>query len=167
MKKKLILRLRSLISKWFQLKTIRWVISIFFVLLRVSKSDKYYILSYNLNGFLVKFLPIWISKVGALVEGDPKAPFSTTTTPRCRWGSYFFPGIDPLYPWSFLIMRHRVPFFESLIWLNLGLNPGLPDHWRTVYSIWQICNLQSKSTRNGQFIPRKNVEEEKKNIFKT
>ena len=33
-----------------------------------------------------------------VVEGDPKTPFSLTTTPRCRGGRYFFPFIAPLYP---------------------------------------------------------------------
>ena len=27
--------------------------------------------------------------------------------------------------------------FESLVWLDLGLNPGLPDHWRILYSLGQ------------------------------
>ena len=27
--------------------------------------------------------------------------------------------------------------FESLVWLNLGLKPGLPDHWWTHYSLGQ------------------------------
>ena len=26
----------------------------------------------------------------------------------------------------------RVPFLKSLVWLDLGLNPGLPGHWRTL-----------------------------------
>ena len=30
-----------------------------------------------------------------------------------------------------------MPFFESLVWLDLGLNPGLPDHWRTLYALGQ------------------------------
>ena len=25
-------------------------------------------------------------------------------------------------------------FSHALVWLNLGLNPGIPDHWRTLYS---------------------------------
>ena len=33
-----------------------------------------------------------------MVEGDPKAPFSLTTTLRCRGGCYSFPWIAP--PWS-------------------------------------------------------------------
>ena len=34
-----------------------------------------------------------------IVEGgDPKAPFSIATTPRCRGGRYPIPRIAPLYP---------------------------------------------------------------------
>ena len=32
-------------------------------------------------------------------------------------------------------MWHQVPFFESLVWLDLGLDPGLLDHWWTLYSL--------------------------------
>ena len=39
-------------------------------------------------------------KLATLVDGDPKAPFSIATTPRCREGSYSIPWISPLYPWS-------------------------------------------------------------------
>ena len=77
-------------------------------------------------------------KVATLVEGDPKAPFSIATTPRCRGGYNFIPWIAPLYLWSISysaeceVRRDQVPFFESLVWLDLGLNSGLPDHWRTL-----------------------------------
>ena len=39
-------------------------------------------------------------KLATIVEGDPKAPFSTATTPRCRGGRYSIPRIAPLYPWT-------------------------------------------------------------------
>ena len=42
-------------------------------------------------------------KLATIVEGDPKAPFSIATTPRCRGGRYSIPWIAPLYPW-YLIM---------------------------------------------------------------
>ena len=35
-----------------------------------------------------------------VVEGDPTAPFSIASTPRCRGGRYSFPWIAPLYPSS-------------------------------------------------------------------
>ena len=28
-------------------------------------------------------------------------------------------------------------FLQSLVWLDLGMNPGPPDHWRTLYSLAQ------------------------------
>ena len=31
--------------------------------------------------------------------------------------------------------------FKSLFWLDMGLNPGLPDRWRTLYSIDQWYNI--------------------------
>ena len=37
-------------------------------------------------------------KLATIVEGDPKAPISIATTPRCRGGRYSIPRIAPLYP---------------------------------------------------------------------
>ena len=37
-------------------------------------------------------------KLATVVKGDPKAPFSKATTPRCRGRQYSFPWIAPLYP---------------------------------------------------------------------
>ena len=39
-----------------------------------------------------------VSKLGTLVEGDPKAHFSIATTPMCRGGHNSIPWIVPLYP---------------------------------------------------------------------
>ena len=33
--------------------------------------------------------------------------------------------------------KHQVPFFVSLVWLDIELNPGLPDHWWTLYPLVQ------------------------------
>ena len=52
-----------------------------------------------------------------VVEGDPKAPFSIATTPRCREGHYFLLYISPLYFWYLpynpecLANMYQVPFF--------------------------------------------------------
>ena len=43
-------------------------------------------------------------KLATIVEGDPKAPFSIATTPRCRGGRYSIPWIAPLYLEPYLIM---------------------------------------------------------------
>ena len=37
-------------------------------------------------------------KLVTVVKGDPKAPFSIATIPRCRGGGYSIPWIAPLYP---------------------------------------------------------------------
>ena len=37
-------------------------------------------------------------KLATVVEGNPKAPFSVATTPRCWGGRYSFPWIVLLYP---------------------------------------------------------------------
>ena len=34
-------------------------------------------------------------------------------------------------------MRYQVPFFESLVWFDLGLNPRLLGHWHTLYTFVQ------------------------------
>ena len=43
-------------------------------------------------------------------------------------------------------------FSEFLVWLDLGLNPSLPDHWRTFYSLghWPSFFLKTLKERNVQ-----------------
>ena len=70
----------------------------------------------------------------------PKVSFSLATNAGGR--CYSFPWVAPLYRWSLpynaecFSRRHKVPFFESLVWLDLGLNPRLPGHWRTLSLTW-------------------------------
>ena len=55
----------------------------------------------NIPGIELKWLNTQVSskvKLATIVEGDPKAPFSIATTPRCRGGRYSIPRIAPLYP---------------------------------------------------------------------
>ena len=54
----------------------------------------------NICIILTVQMNLYVNKLATLVEGDPKAPFSIATTPRCRGGCYSFPWIAPLYPWS-------------------------------------------------------------------
>ena len=128
---------------WFKLKTISRFVSIFFFnfffffffffffSLR-GKIQKFYFRE-NISKRKIKKSKIfrYKSKIG---DDDPKAPFSITTAPRCKGECYSVPWITPLYPWSSpcnavcYAMRYQVPYFESLVWLDLGLNPGLPDH---------------------------------------
>ena len=37
----------------------------------------------------------------------------------------------------------QVPFYKSLVWRNLGLNPGLIDYWRTLYPQVQVKVIHS------------------------
>ena len=36
--------------------------------------------------------------------------------------------------------RYQVPFSKSLVWRDLGLNPGLSDHWRTCANY--LCSIE-------------------------
>ena len=66
-------------------------------------------------------------------------PLQQATTPRYRRGRYSIPWIALLYSLSLTYKAewmqgwYQVPFFVSLVWLDLGLNPDLPNHWRTLY----------------------------------
>ena len=101
-------------------------------------------------------MSISVAKLVTVVKGDPKAPFSVATTPKCRGGCYSFPWIASLYPWyvpynaECKARRYQVPFFKSLVWHNLGLNLSLPDHWWTLYPISQWASLKCPC-RYGQF----------------
>ena len=44
--------------------------------------------------------PISKVKLATLVKGDPKAPFSIATSPKCRGGCYSIRSIAPFYLWS-------------------------------------------------------------------
>ena len=65
-----------------------------------------------------------------IVESDPKTPYSIATTSRF-WGEhYFFPWIAPLTVDPCFVMPSfkqggiKRNNFESLVWLDLELNPG-------------------------------------------
>ena len=68
-----------------------------------------------------------------MAQGDLKAPFSIANM-RCREGHYSFPWIAPFYSWYIPYKSRvlsKVPFFEPLVWFNLGLNSSLPGHWQS------------------------------------
>ena len=50
---------------------------------------------------------IYFKLLLTVVEGDPNAPFSIATTPRCRGGRYSIPWIAPVYPWSVPYNHHH------------------------------------------------------------
>ena len=106
------------------------VLQVFYIELRIPRRTSKWTLNLIHRGKSVKLANI--------VEGDPKAPFSIATTPRCMGGHHSFPWFAPLYPWSLPYIaecearRHQIPFLESLVWLHLGLNQDLRSHWRTL-----------------------------------
>ena len=53
------------------------------------------------------------------------------------------------YNAEFYARRHQVPFFQSLVGLDLGLKPGLPGHGRILYPLDQpiICQSSFVSTQ--------------------
>ena len=80
-----------------------------------------------------------VIKLATVVEGDAKAPFSIATTLSRRGMGLSFPCstlplIRILRCWVFS-KKYKVKFFESSVRLDQRVNPGLPGHWRTLYSI--------------------------------
>ena len=58
-----------------------------------------YVYVYLCTYYLYVYVFMCMYTLATVAKGDQKAPFSITTTLRCRGGHYSFPWIDPLYPW--------------------------------------------------------------------
>ena len=92
-----------------------------------------------------------LGHLATVVEGDPKALFTIATTLRCREGTTPFPGLLHFNIDSHLIVLSakqggiKYHFFETLVWVDMGLNPGLPNHLRTLY----ILDLVGRVFANG------------------
>ena len=81
-----------------------------------------------------------------IVKSNLNAPFSKATTPRCRGVCNSFPWIVSLtldlYIIILLSKETSSTIFESLAWLNLGLNPSLPGPLAdTIMPIWYMHNI--------------------------
>ena len=101
---------------------------------------------YNENRMEPKWsLPVYIeiSNLADLSQRWPNTPFSLATIPRCKEGCYYFSWIAPLTLDLYLVMSSvkqgdiKYYFFESLLWLDLGLNPSLLDHLQTFFPLYQ------------------------------
>ena len=66
-------------------------------------------------------------KLATLVKGDPKAPFSIVTTPRCRRGCYSFPWIAPLYPYL-IMLSVKQGGIKYHFWVLDMTRPGI-EYW--------------------------------------
>ena len=66
-------------------------------------------------------------KVVTTDEGNPKAPFSITSTQMDREGNTPFSGLLHFTLDTYLIMQEGIKYhsFESLVWLDRGLNSSL------------------------------------------
>ena len=62
------------------------------------------------------------SELATVIEGDPKAPFSVATTPRCKGGRYSFSSMAPLIVDPYLIMlsvKEEITKYDFLcVWYN-------------------------------------------------
>ena len=76
-------------------------------------------------------------------RGLTEESLSIATTQGVGEGATPFPGLLNLTLDTYLIMLSvkqggiKYHFFKSLVWLDLGLNTGRPDHWRTLYPLDQ------------------------------
>ena len=90
-------------------------------------------------------------KLETLVEGDPKAPFSIATTPRCREGRYSFPWIAPLYSYLIMlsVMQGAIKYHFFNLWYDdLGLSISLSGNTRTLYQLGQWAGFDVKNATN-------------------
>ena len=79
----------------------------------------------NWKNISVYFLS-WTKRYNRVIESDLKAPFSISTTPRCRGGRYSFVWIVPLYPWSVPYNAELSKEASSTIFWVFGMTwPGI------------------------------------------
>ena len=76
-------------------------------------------------------------KLATIVEGNPKAPFSIATTPRCRRGRYSFPGFlyFTLDPYLLIlsvkqggIKYHFLSFWSDSTWDWTQVSRAIGEH---------------------------------------
>ena len=97
-------------------------------------------------------------KLATFVEGNSKAPFSIATAPRCWEGRYSTLPLTLLHFTldAYLIMlsvkQGSINYHFLSLWyeIDVGLNPGLPDHWRTLYSLGQRRTIILSKTKSQQ-----------------
>ena len=85
------------------------------------------------------YIYIYISKLAYIVKGDPNAPFSIATTPRCRGGSYSFFG---------LLYFTLDPY---LIMLSVKQG-GIKYHFLSLWSPGPLANTLTAKPMSGIYI---------------
>ena len=87
------------------------------------------------------------SQVGDLSREWPEGSVFNSYYIKAYVRALFIPSIAQLYPWSLpynaecQVRQRRVPFFESLVWLDVGLNPGFPDNWWILWPLGKCSGL--------------------------
>ena len=92
----------------------------------------------NILSSIYIYIYIYNVKLAIIVEGDPKAPFSVATTPKCRVGRYSFHWIAPLTPNTLLTMLSVKQEASSTIFWVFGMSqPGIDPRslgsWKTTF----------------------------------
>ena len=112
----------------------------------------------SLNVFLYLFVTrdLYLSKkvkLATIVEGNPKAPFSIATTPRCRGGRYSFPGLLYFTLDPYLIMLsvkqrgikyHFLSLWYDSTWDWTQVSRAIGEHsnrWSNVLSFFFFLHL--------------------------
>ena len=101
---------------------------------------------YN-KGEMQLYLEIFFKKVATFVEGDPKAPISIATTPRCRGRRYSIPGLLHFTFDPYLIMlsdkQGGIKYhFLSLWYDSTGIEAWSPGPLANTRLIWPIVQLE-------------------------
>ena len=141
------------------------------------------ILSVKQGGIKYHFLSLWYDSTWAWIQVSQAIGEHSNLHANIRWskvsdhsrgrpeGSLFnsyytevlgngsFHWITSFYPWLVPYIaeceakKYQVPFKKFLVWLDLGLNPGLSYHWRTLYPLdqWVGWCLISSMNLNSPF----------------
>ena len=110
-------------------------------------SDKNESSTFYENVFNFSSISYLKKKLATLVEVDPKAPFSITTTPRCLGGVYFFPWIVPLYPYLIIlsVKQGSIKYhFGVFAMTRPGIETRSPGLLANILFIWPIINILNK-----------------------
>ena len=133
---------------------IRWSYSVQFTC--INSWPLIFLLFYFQCISMVKSLGIHLhyknSKVkwATIVEGNPKAPFSIATTPRCRGGRYSFPGLLYFTLDSYLIMLsvkqggikyHFLSLWYDSTWDWTQVSRAIGEHYSVSNWSFEQCGV--------------------------
>ena len=84
-------------------------------------------------------LQLTVSKVNDRSWGQPEGSFFNSYYAEVYGKALLLPQdcstLLTLDIYLILLNVKQIPFLKSFVWRDLGLKPGLPDHWRTLFQI--------------------------------